>query len=63
MKTHVFEKIKCQEATWRRFGANLGAKKAPNGSPRGSQNGAKKEKKNEAKLREVKSAQRGAEVK
>ena len=49
----VFEKIRCQEATWCRTWANLGTQKAPKGSPRGSQNGAKKEKKSEVKLREV----------
>ena len=41
----------------------MGAKKAPKGSPRGSQDDAKKEKKNEVKLREVKSAKEGVEVK
>ena len=38
-------------------------KKAPKRSPRGSQDDAKKEKKKEVKLREVKSAKEGVEVK
>ena len=41
----------------------MDAKKVPKRSPRRSQDDAKKEKKKEVKLREVKSAKKGVEVK
>ena len=63
MKIHVFEKVRCQEATWAELGPTWAPKREPKWSPRGSQNGVKKEMENEVKLREVKSAKEGVEVK
>ena len=67
---HVFEKVRCREATWAELeptwepkSLQKGAQEGAKTSPRGSQDGAKKEKKNEVKLREVKSAKTGIEVK
>ena len=56
----VFEKVRCQEATWAEVepkwsprGSQDGAQEGAKTSPRGSQDGAKKEKKNEVKLRKA----------
>ena len=53
LKINVFEKVRCQEATW----AELGLLRRPKGVQNGAQEGAKteqkKEKKIEVKLREV----------
>ena len=58
MKINVFQKVRCQEATWAELGPTWAPKRGPKWSPRGSQDGAKKEKKNEVKLREVKGAKK-----
>ena len=60
MKINVFEKVRCQEATWDEVepkwsprGSQDGAQEGAKASPRGSQDGAKNEKKNEVNLGKV----------
>ena len=60
MKIHVFEKVRCQEATWAEvepkwspIGSQDGAQEGAKTSPRGGQDGAKNEKKSEVKLSRV----------
>ena len=60
MKIHVFEKVRCQEATWAEVepkwsprGSQDGAQEGAKTSPRGGQDGAKNEKKSEVKLGRV----------
>ena len=60
MKIHVFEKVRCQEATWAEVepkwsprGSQDGAQEGAKTSPRGSQDGAKNEKKSEVKFSRV----------
>ena len=60
VKIHVFEKVRCQEATWAEVepkwsprGSQDGAQEGAKTSPRGSQDGAKNEKKNEVNLGRV----------
>ena len=53
LKNDVFEKIRCQEATWAELGPTWAPKRGPKWSPKASQDGAKKEKKNEVNLGRV----------
>ena len=60
MNIHVFEKVRCQEATWAEVepkwgprGSRDGAQEGAKTSPRGSQDGAKNEQKNEVNLGRV----------
>ena len=61
VKSHVFEQIRPQEATWAEVSPTWAPKRGPKGSPRGSQKGAKKEKKNEVKSSRVKAGKRGVQ--
>ena len=60
VKIHVFEKVRCQEATWAEVepkwsprGSQDGAQEGAKTSPRGGQDGAKNEKNSEVKLSRV----------
>ena len=60
MRIHVFEKVRCQEATWAEVepkwsprGSQDGAQEGAKTSPRGCQDGAKNEKKSKVKLSRV----------
>ena len=60
MKIHVFEKVRCQEATWAEVepkwsprGSQDGAQEGAKTSPRGSQDGPKNDKKSEVNLGRV----------
>ena len=55
LKINIFEKVRCQEATWAELGPTSAPKRIQIGSQKASQDGAKKEKKSEVKRREVKS--------
>ena len=53
LKIRVFEKIRCQEATWAELGPTWAPQRDQNGGKKRAKTDKTKEKKSEVKLREV----------
>ena len=53
LKINVFEKVRCQEATWAELEPTWAPKRLQKGAQEGAKTMQQKEKKSEVKLREV----------